>query len=220
MQTTHPKSVKRAHVAIYILIATVLVYSLLGIWLLPPRYPKYEALINAIVLRDLNGMERCLRSGTNPNEFPVDERSLAYENDVSPLDAAIQTRDTQIVGLLLKYHADPNLGDGWMYNPLAGAVSNDDVNMMKFLVRNGAKVNDDATGSWALYRAAMDGKIKSVEYLLLVGADPNTILSGQDSLVHALHIVNGSPQIIIMLQAHGGKDFMKGDAQLKITPPQ
>lgn len=112
----------------------------------------------------------------------------------------------EVVKLLLDHHADPNMGDGWDYNPLATASANNHIEVMRLLIARGARVNDDQFGSSALWQAAMDGKTESGSFLLAHGANPNTTANGNEKLLHALESVEPRSNIIALLKKAGAKE--------------
>ena len=82
------------------------------------RYPRYDALINAIDRKDTNALKAELDRGTNPDAYPDDRDSLYAEEGITPLNYAIDKGDYESVKVLLDYRANPNLGDQWHYSPL------------------------------------------------------------------------------------------------------
>ena len=167
----------------------------------PHHHPAgYDPLMAAINKKDAKAVEEILKSGVNPNTYPQEEVDLEDEDDVSALNSAAQQGSTEIVQILLDHGADPNMGDGWSYNPLSAAIGNRST--MELLIKRGAKVNDNNGNSYSLWWAAMDGKVEAVNFLLDHGANPKTNLNGR--LIDALKEVKGSPEILVILRKHGG----------------
>ena len=156
----------------------------------------YDRLMAAIYKKDAKAVEEILKSGVNPNTYPQEEVDLEDEDDVSALNSAAETGSIEIVRILLDHGADPNMGDGWSYNPLSAAIGNR--NTMELLIRRGAKVNDSNGNSYSLWRAAMDGKVEAVNFLLDHGANPRSSLSGP--LIDALKETNSSPEVIEIIR--------------------
>ncbi len=73
------------------------------------RYPRYDALINAIDRKDANALKAELDRGTNPDAYPDDRDSLYAEEGITPLNYAIDKGDYESVKVLLDYRANPQL---------------------------------------------------------------------------------------------------------------
>ena len=165
----------------------------------------YNRLLAAIEANDAVTVESILRSGVSPNVFPNAPIDLMSEGDLALLNAAASSGKTKIVKILLDYGADPNIGDGWHRSPLCAAATKSYIDTMDLLVKRGAKVNDDAGGSNALWRAAMDGQVKAVSFLIDHGANPNTTF-GPKPLEYTLKDEPHSEAIIKLLRAKGARD--------------
>ena len=64
--------------------------------------------------------------------------NLAAANVISPLIAAIGEGRTNVVGLLLSHHADPNLAEGKSLMPLVSAVARKSFEMVRPLLAGGS----------------------------------------------------------------------------------
>lgn len=161
--------------------------------------------MTAIDAKDAAEVESLLGHGVDPNAFPSAEGDLIDEDDIAPINSAAVDGSTQIVRILLDHGADPNLGDGWSENPLAAATERQSLDTMALLIERGAKVNDEPSGSSALWRAAVDGKVRAVSFLLDQGANPATEMftDHPQLLIDAVRDLKGSPIIIEMLQKKG-----------------
>ncbi len=164
-----------------------------------PHPPGYDRLIEAIDKNSPALVKSLLDSGIDPNKFPNSDGNLMTEDDLSPLNDAIDGGHVAVVEVLLKHGADSNLGDGWHRNPLAAAAENGNLDIMMALTQSGARINDDSDGSSALWFAAMYGKAASVKFLLNRGADPYT-RNAQDSLLHSLQTDFPNPEIEKLLR--------------------
>lgn len=164
--------------------------------------PGYDALVKAIEKRDRMVVEKVLKSGVNPNSYPNDWENEMMEEDMAPINIAASDGRDDIVRLLLDHGADPNLGDGFFANPLAAAAEEDHIETMRLLMSHGATVNDDKDGSGALWRAAVDGKVRAVNLLLDSGANPNTRGAGT-TLYRAVEELGGSKEVLRLLRKYG-----------------
>ncbi|KAJ7136580.1 ankyrin repeat-containing domain protein, partial [Mycena epipterygia] len=92
----------------------------------------------------------------------------------TPLYAASESADVDIVKLLLKGGADPNIEGGEYGTPLQVAVHAGDEEIVKILIQHGADVNTQS-GRYgtALYAASHGANFNIVKLLLDNGADPN-----------------------------------------------
>ena len=152
----------------------------------------------AIEKKDARAVMLILNGGFDPNTIPHEEADYMAEDDISPLNAAAFDGSTEIVRILLDHGADPNLGDGWSNNPLSAATEHESLDTMAVLIKRGAKVNDEFGNSYALWGAAMDGKVIAVNYLLDHGANPKSNLSGP--LLEALKDTGSSPKVIEIIR--------------------
>jgi len=179
-----------------------------------PPHPAYDRLMAAIDGEQPSTVEAAFANGANPNWFPTDRASLRWEDDMSPLDSAVIGGKLDVIRVLLKRGADPNLGDGFCVCPLEAAAENDSLEVMRLLIKNGAKVNDNSEGSSALWRAAFDAHLAALAFLLQHGANPNTFRStlGGKTLLKVLSedaALGDNPpnaQVVRMLKAAGGHE--------------
>jgi ankyrin repeat protein len=155
--------------------------------------------MNAIERGDVRDVKEQLDSGTDPNAYPNQD-----EDDLSPLNFAVERGNRAAIKLLLDHHADPNIQDGYHYNPLAAAEDHPEV--MPLLLSYGAQVNDSEGNSWALYRVAMDGKPAAVAFLLAHGANPNTHIRTNPLLPMLKDTPPEDHQVIALLRKAGAKE--------------
>lgn len=173
-------------------------------------HPVYWTLINAIEDSDAPRVQWLLEHGVDPNFVPSDFWTAGWlEADYSPMCCAARNDDLKVMRVLLDHKGDPNLGDGWDGSPLEVAAQDEHLEMMQLLIDHGAKVNDDADGSYTLWRAAVDGKTKSVAFLLAHGANPNSLVEGSTKKVRLLSALLATPhsqEVVRLLKAAGAKE--------------
>jgi ankyrin repeat protein len=172
-------------------------------FLLHRVFTPYHRLMVAVESGKASAVKAALDRGADVNGLP-DSRE---DENVSPLGAAAQEGEIEIVRLLLDRGADINMSDSWD-PPLTAAAENDRVDVVKLLIARGAKVNDQGEqGSYALYRAAVDGKVAAVRVLLAHGANPNTyFIDGpqKNVLLHAVEELQ-QPEVAAVLRQAGAK---------------
>ena len=130
---------------------------------------------------------------------------------------AAGTGNVEIVKILLDHNADVDLGDGWRSSPLAEAALTDHLQVMQVLIDHGATINEDESGSYALWRAAMEGKTQAVSLLLAHGANPNSTLDDSTkevTLLKALMKRSPNAPVIKLLKAAGAKEWER-DSKFK-----
>lgn len=111
----------------------------------------------------------------------VDELST---HGFTPLGIATHFNHEDIVGLLLKHHADPNISsqNGFNVFPLHASVSANNTSISRMLLEAGAEVNIFQQGNMTpLHFAAQHGNIDLIILLLEKGADIHAITSTGDT---------------------------------------
>ena len=133
-----------------------------------PEWSAYYRLLDAVDKGDYVATAEELGKGTDPNRFPK-----INEEDIAVLCVAADHGDTKMVQLLLDHKADPNITDGWNYNPLTAASIHNHLDVMTILVAHGASIGESDDWSSALWRASVEGRTPAVKFLLAHGANPN-----------------------------------------------
>lgn len=111
-------------------------------------------------------------------------------NAVSPqgtaLTQAAQAGQKEVVLLLLKEGADPNLGQAESgSSPLHQAAASGDVQSIRVLVAAGAKLDQrDAADLTPLAYAVRNGSLPAAKALIAAGADVNAVVQGRSLLMH------------------------------------
>lgn len=117
---------------------------------------------------DLSGVREEVDAGT-----PVE--STDYRDKTPLLMAAEQGRMEIVRYLVEEANADVNATtpeSRGKITPLRYAISNEDYEMVRFLVQNGARVNQANTSGWTpIMTAARVGNREIIQYLLEQGAD-------------------------------------------------
>ena len=168
-----------------------------------------EMLMKAATLGDLKTVESLLSAGINPN--------LPLRDQQSPISFAILAGQTQVVQLLLAWHADPNapMNSRFPETPLQYAAQNGNVRMASILIAGGAEVNrKGAQGGTALHAAG--AHLEMVRLLIEKGADLNARdAEGASPLDDA--VWRGSLDTVAILLAHGAR-LNEADTQTGATP--
>lgn len=113
-----------------------------------------------------------------------------------------ETSKAETIRLLLERGADPNAVKDEGYNcrtPLINAAGGGDVEAMRVLVENGAKIDFVCKmGASALSSAISFGSAESVEYLLKKGAKPEFFAREREQIL-SIAVARSNPKIIKML---------------------
>jgi ankyrin repeat protein len=143
-----------------------------------------------------------LDRGFSPNF--MDERGytllMAAAGDAYP---PIAYSKVETVELLLKSGADPNLSKDGCGSALSGAAYRGDIQVMKALLRKGAKINLDCPKVYSPLLWAVEGrKVEAARLLVEAGADIKAIdREGNDALMMAA--LRGDAAMTQMLLAKG-----------------
>lgn len=134
-----------------------------------------SALVEAVVIDDLEAAQTLLANGANPNgnHGALDKRPLIL--------AAIQG-STEIVKLLLQFGADLHVVDSVGLSALYWAVSGNQLDTARFLLSRGADVNKGFDGSTplqsAITSAITENQLEMLYLVLEHGADVNAAGDG------------------------------------------
>jgi len=152
----------------------------------------YTLLLYAISAESKSVVKALLELGANPN---LVSNTKVYENDDSdeyyifdryPLPDATYLPDLFFVKTLLKYGADPNLG-----NPLHEAIVNtpedSTIKMFDLLLENGANINAlNNNGDTPLYTSIFISRSDYANYFLDNGANANIICRDGETAAYRL----------------------------------
>ena len=120
---------------------------------------------------NIEEVQRLVRSGVKPNCSLLSFDDI-YED--TPLLNASVNGHTEVVKLLLKFGADPNIGNYNETTPLHKAARGGHSELVKQLLDGGAMPDkQNIYGFTVLIGAAAHGHQNTVELLLEAGADPN-----------------------------------------------
>jgi len=142
-----------------------------------------EALLRPVGQGEMAIVQFLLAAGANVNAPSPHDR--VERKGITPLHAAIKTRNTEIVQALLAAGADPNqyagpivrFGTSLQRYPLLTAVLFEQAEVVKMLIDAGADVNaiDPRNGTTAIREAITEGFPEIVQLLLDHGADATTV---------------------------------------------
>ncbi|KAF7592111.1 hypothetical protein BBP40_000659 [Aspergillus hancockii] len=182
----------------------------------PPKgQEEHAALHTAVGEGDLEMTEMLLRKGASPNCLltagaAVNHRwESTWFANVTALQAAVHSRNIDIVQMLLEWGADVNApaNEKGGQTALQIAVSQNYFEMVELLVQKGADINglpSPRRGRTALQEAASSGYVQLTQYLLNQGADVNARAAhfgGITALQGAA--INGNIRIVMMLLSAG-----------------
>ncbi|KAJ6579731.1 ankyrin repeat-containing domain protein [Mycena vulgaris] len=157
----------------------------------------------------IEGVEALLATGVDINLAPA-----GYPR-ATALTFASDSGHTDIVDLLLRNQADPNILSDFHGSALATASGHGHIEVVRLLLKGGANANltHSAWGS-PLAAASMQGHIEILPLLLESGADINQPISGWDSQGSALGAACGAwverPEVVHFLLDNGADINLPG----------
>ena len=160
-----------------------------------------EQLILAARRNQAAEVDRLLAAGANPNA----DRVPGYEGRPALFHAATFGY-VDIAGKLIQRGANANYGaDRGALTPLMLAALNGPAPMVALLVRSGADVNAQASGSTALTEATRKGDPAVLKVLLDAGADPDVpMLDGSPPACYAkTHGYRQAAELLVAAGARG-----------------
>ena len=190
---------------ITLLIGLFLLAGLAWFFFVYPHAQRGEAFDNAVFRGDVRTVREMLDKGEpvngNPNEYEY----------MSPLEGAAYGGRDDVVSLLLDRGADLFVWSGWG-TPLDEAAREGHLSTVRLLVARGILKRDrQARLNFALWGAAVDGRVEVVKYLLKAGADPNQPHPGTGSLLNACRFL-GQTAAAPALIAAGARDVPSAPA--------
>ena len=139
-----------------------------GIMVTTTSEVERNALVAAVMDEDLDEVENLIRNGAKLN---VRDRSL---EGMTPLHAAIETGNIEIMQFLLAHGAKPNSRDFQKRTPLMVMDEDADKEMVRILMSYGANVRlADAGKNTVLHHFAAFDEPEMMRFLVEQGADPN-----------------------------------------------
>jgi ankyrin repeat protein len=131
--------------------------------------------------------------------------SVKNRFNFNALNTAVAANDQDLAALLLDHGANLEAESSTL-TPLMFAASAGNVDMIRFLVKRGAKVNHASkeSGQTALISAIIGGKADAVQALVDLKADVNARLKGGDSPLK-LAMKGDQDDVVKILKAAGAK---------------
>ncbi|MEO7674879.1 MAG: ankyrin repeat domain-containing protein, partial [Pyrinomonadaceae bacterium] len=131
-------------------------------------YENRNALVAAVMNEDLDEVKDLISKGKK-----VNVRDKALEG-ISPLHAAVETGNFEIMQILLAYGAKPNIRDYQKRTPLMMLDEDAEPEMARVLLAYGANIKlVDAEKNAVLHHYAEFDDADMVRFLISHGADPN-----------------------------------------------
>ena len=141
-------------------------------------------LMFAIMYGSKNAVILLLDNGANPN---------TGNRIVNPLGLAVGYKDIKMLTILLEHGADINYRETQKYTFMEFALSNQKDNMIKYLIKKGAKVPENGIAIYA-HGFLKKGNIEIIELLLKHNAKIDAI----DGKINAIALYCGNGQIDIV----------------------
>jgi uncharacterized protein len=166
----------------------------------------YAGLHAAAASGDVAEIERLLMEGENPN--------LQDANSRTPLLVATYRKHHKAVEALLKGGANPNARDLQRFDLLTIAVTQNDIEMLKLGLANGASARNvtGQSNATALISAAHLGYVEFVKLLIEAKAPVDHVNQmGWTALITAVVLGNGSKEHVATVEA-----LVKGGAEVEI----
>lgn len=133
------------------------------------------------------------------------------------LQAAVNSRSREVVGLLLDHGADPNVEGGEFGTALHAAVACNRVDLCGMLIDAGANLNMKSNRDTAL-NSAVKNKHSGVARLLLEnGADSTEVDADERPALHLAAISGQEGLVKLLLDKQGGKNDFGTDEALRLA---
>lgn len=175
--------------------------------ILDKRDPKGRTpLFLAVKEGDLPDAKRLIEMGCKVN--------LTDNYNVTPLHAATEKLNGDMIELLVEYGADINAKNILGQTPLMRAVLYDDIDVVKLLHHSGADLNvTDCTGKTALLIGLQEGRIECCSYLIKHKCDVNLVDKlGQSTLYIAIRCCKNPSSVIVRKLMKAGYDIKRDNS--------
>ncbi len=173
-----------------------------------------KSLREAVETEDAVAVKSLLQLEVNPNLLNHGDHQVEFR---LPLHMSVDTKNLQIMQLLLEYGADPNAPNLPIHIPLEQAIKQNNIKMVQLLLSNGANPNHDmrSTPPYSLlHLATKHNQLEILELLLEYGGNPNLRLEEGNNNYHPFKEAR-SVDAIHLLVAYGAntdpeimKDFL------------
>ncbi|MDP2248392.1 MAG: ankyrin repeat domain-containing protein [Nitrosomonadales bacterium] len=186
-------------------------------------HPKPDDIADMLIENEINinakgknGMT-ALHLAARNNNITLVKKLINSDADIDDISEegtalALSLRHKDIVELLIKNKADPNIADKYGITPLIIASKNSDKTVISQLIHVGAEVNAESkNGETALQNAASHGYFSAAEILLNNGANVNLDCCGKTTALHKAVIGSNANLGMISLLLDAGANVNARD---------
>jgi ankyrin repeat protein len=159
-----------------------------------------KSLREAVETEDVVAVKSLLQVGVNPNLLNHGDHQVEFR---LPLHMSVDTKNLQIMQLLLEYGADSNAPHLPIHVPLEQAIKQNNQKMVQLLLSNGANPNHylGSTPPYSLLHVATkNNQLEILELLLDYGGNPNLRIEEGNTNYHPMKEARSVEAIQLLVQ--------------------